>query len=162
MQRVGASHMRIRNAFLTALLPAVTAAAILALAPVGSAWPAVSLAFTGGGEGVRILRGGEGRERGGPVRWLELDDALGRARDRKKLVLVDVYTDWCVWCKRMERDTYTDGEVRDYLAGNFFTARLNAEDSQRRMHYQGEEISYREFANDLQVNTYPTTLFLTP
>jgi len=33
-------------------------------------------------------------------------------------VLVDVYTDWCGWCKRMDRDVYARSDVKDYLSRN--------------------------------------------
>src|SRR2546421_7663785 len=58
-----------------------------------------------------------------PLRWRDWDSGLKEARDKKLPVLVDVYTDWCGWCKRMERDVYTQPEVRDYLSRKFVTVK---------------------------------------
>ncbi len=41
-------------------------------------------------------------------------DALERARGRP--VIVDLYADWCVECKELERDTFTDDAVKERLS----------------------------------------------
>ena len=100
---------------------------------------------------------GEGR-----LRWNDLDRALAEAKKANKPVLVDVVTDWCGWCRRMDKTTYGDPGVRDYVARSFVPARINAEDDAKRASYQGESTTYREFADGFRINRYPTTLFLAP
>jgi len=95
------------------------------------------------------------------VAWLDWDEGMRQARASNRPILVDVYTNWCGWCKRMDRDVYARADVRDYLAGSFVTIKLNAE-SQARGTYEGRSLTSRALASRLGVRSYPTTLFLRP
>lgn len=59
--------------------------------------------------------------------WSNVENALPKAITEKKLVVIDVYTDWCGWCKRMDRDTYSNEEVVKYLNKNFIASKMNPE-----------------------------------
>jgi thioredoxin-related protein len=59
------------------------------------------------------------------------DTALEKAKKGKKLVTVDVCTDWCGWCKKLDRDTYSDKTVQETLMKNFVTVKTNPEESKR-------------------------------
>jgi len=61
----------------------------------------------------------------------DYDAGLARARKDKKLVMIDVYTDWCGWCKKLDRDTYSDKGVGDKVARDFVAVKLNPEKSAR-------------------------------
>ncbi len=93
------------------------------------------------------------------IAWRDFDSGLKEAKAKKKRVVVDVYTDWCGWCKRMERDTYSHPDVRKYVGKAFVAIRLNAE-SNARASYKGTEYSCRQLAAGFGVRGYPTTLFL--
>lgn len=77
----------------------------------------------------------------------DLPTALTRASGEGKLVMVDFYTDWCQWCKRMDQNTFTDVEVQMALQG-VVTVRLNAEKEGR------------EDAARFNVEGFPTLIFL--
>ncbi len=47
------------------------------------------------------------------IKWLSFDEASELAVKEPKMILVSVYTDWCGWCKKMDRETFTDNEVID-------------------------------------------------
>ena len=79
----------------------------------------------------------------------DLDRALGLAKANHGKVVVDVYTDWCGWCKKMDQTIYTDPKVIA-LSTRYVFLKLNAEDGG-----QGQR-----FASRLEVNGYPTTIIL--
>jgi thioredoxin-related protein len=93
--------------------------------------------------------------------WREWDRGLDEARTSGRHVLVDVYTDWCGWCRRMDADVYARPEIRDYLARKFVLVKLDAEapDPAR---YQGRSFTSRSLAARFSVSGYPTTIFLKP
>lgn len=75
------------------------------------------------------------------------DEALERARSERKLVLVDVYTDWCGWCKKLDREVFSDARVAA-AAKDLIAVRVNAEKG-------GEKVAER-----FDVQGYPTVLFV--
>lgn len=93
------------------------------------------------------------------VVWRGWNEGLAAAAGSGKPVIVDVYTDWCGWCKRMDRDTYSRAEVSDYVNRHFVMVRLNAE-SNERVSYGGHAFTGRSLAGGFQVTGYPTTIFL--
>jgi thioredoxin-related protein len=93
--------------------------------------------------------------------WLAFDAAAERAMKEGKHVIVDIYTTWCGWCKVMERETYGNPEVADYLLSNFVLAKVNGESSSK-VHWKGREITEREFTRSVGVTGFPTTYFLKP
>jgi len=96
---------------------------------------------------------------GAGPRWLEWNAGLKQAAASHRPVLVDVYTDWCGWCKRMDRDVYARPEIRDLLAQRFVTVKLDAESSDPAT-YEGREQNGRALAARFRVSGYPTTVFL--
>ena len=61
----------------------------------------------------------------------DYDAALTTAKKDKKLVMVDLYTDWCGWCKKLDKDTYSDKAVEAKLTKDFIAVKVNPEKSQR-------------------------------
>ncbi len=94
----------------------------------------------------------------GRIVWNSFTDGVNLAKTSHKKILVDVYTDWCSWCKKMDSDVYTDKEVVSRLNEQFILVKLNAE-SANRLSYKGKDFSEADFARELGVNGYPTTLF---
>ena len=93
--------------------------------------------------------------------WLNWNQGVSEASITKRPILVDVYTDWCGWCKRMDRDVYARDDVRTYLNQRFILVKLNAE-SPDEARYGGKTLTSRALAQQLRVSGYPTTIFLKP
>lgn len=74
---------------------------------------------------------------------------IKEAARQRKLIFVDVYTDWCLPCKRMEKEIFTLKEAGQVYNQSFISYRLNAE--------QGE---VKKLAQHYAVKAYPTYLFL--
>jgi len=97
----------------------------------------------------------------GEVGWLNWDQGTPEAAITGRPILVDVYTDWCGWCRRIDRDVYAREDVSDYLSRHFVTVRLNAE-SLDTARYADRTWTERGLAQRFRVRSYPTTLFLRP
>jgi thioredoxin-related protein len=95
------------------------------------------------------------------VEWLAFDAAAERASKQDKHMIVDIYTTWCGWCKVMDRETYGNPEVAAYLRDNFVLAKVNGE-SANKLHWNGKELTERQFAREVGVTGYPATYFMKP
>jgi thioredoxin-related protein len=93
--------------------------------------------------------------------WLALDAAVGKAKSQNKHVIVNVYTTWCGYCRLMDKQTFGDQEVAAHLRENFVLAKVNGESSSK-VHWQGQEMTEREFARAVGVTGFPATYFLKP
>ena len=91
--------------------------------------------------------------------WLSYNKGLALAEKENKYILIDFYTDWCGYCKKMDKETYSKEEVIGILNENFVVVKVNAE-SNNKVIENGEEITERELAKLYQVTGYPTTWFL--
>jgi len=95
----------------------------------------------------------------GSVAWMTWDQAMTAAQPEGKFIVVDVYTDWCHWCKVMAEKTYTDRAVADLMGEKFVAVQLNAERANP-VNYQGKAYTEMELARNFNVSGYPTTIFL--
>lgn len=105
------------------------------------------------------------------VAWLTWAEAAELATTEKnpKKIFVDVYTDWCGWCKKMDKDTFQNPEVAAYMTENFYMVKLDGEGKEP-IEYKGKTYKfvpsgrkgYHEFAAALLQGrlSYPTTIFL--
>lgn len=62
-----------------------------------------------------------------PVKWYTIQDAFTLAKKEPRKILIDVYTDWCSWCKVMDSKTFSNQVIADYLNKNFYPVKFNAE-----------------------------------
>lgn len=63
----------------------------------------------------------------GGIQWLSLDDVQVEMKKTQKLVWFDVYTDWCGWCKHMDKTTFSNPNVVKYMNEHFYAVKLDAE-----------------------------------
>ncbi len=61
------------------------------------------------------------------INWITMEEAERVSKLDDKKIIVDVYTDWCGWCKRLDADTYSKAEVIEYINENYHAVKFNAE-----------------------------------
>lgn len=63
----------------------------------------------------------------GRVKWMTIEEAIEKNKQQPKAILIDVYTDWCGWCKHMMKTTFSNPQLASYINSYFYPVRFNAE-----------------------------------
>jgi thioredoxin-related protein len=99
------------------------------------------------------------------LKWYNFDEGYKLAQKKNKIMLVDLYTDWCGWCKRMDRDTYAKSEVIGVINQDFVAIKFNPEITGISYTFEGKKYNGDELAKVISKNElsgYPTTVFYYP
>ncbi|MBW5410384.1 DUF255 domain-containing protein, partial [Brachyspira hampsonii] len=84
------------------------------------------------------------------IKWeKDLATAMKKAKEKNMPIMIDVYTDWCTWCKELDKNTYSHKDVID-AAKKMVSIKLNPETSE-----EGAKIAQR-----YGVQGFPTILFI--
>lgn len=104
------------------------------------------------------------------IKWMTFQEAVKSNETVKKKILIDVYTEWCGWCKKMDASTYEDKKVIEYINKNYYAVKLDAEMSDSVV-FQGHTFVKPEPTNKKSTHQlavallngklgYPSTVFL--
>lgn len=63
------------------------------------------------------------------IQWMSVEEAYARTLTDEvpKKIFIDVFTDWCGWCKTMDKKTFQNPEVAQYMNTHFYNVKFNAE-----------------------------------
>ncbi len=92
--------------------------------------------------------------------WKPFPQALEEAQARKVKTLVFIYTDWCPWCQKIQREVFTDSTIAAMMTEHFSLTKLDAE-SKELIRFMGEDVEMRVLAQALGGEGFPTITFLT-
>ena len=107
------------------------------------------------------------------IKWLTFEEAIQKAKTDKtpKNIFIDFYTDWCGWCKVMDRKTFSDPTIAKLMNKYFYPVKFNAEGKDPIV-FEGHEYNfvasgrngYHQLAADILQGqlSYPTFVFLSP
>jgi thioredoxin-related protein len=61
------------------------------------------------------------------INWMSMDQAIALQKSQPKIILVDMFTDWCGWCTKMDATTFKHAGIVQYINQNFYPVKFNAE-----------------------------------
>ena len=107
------------------------------------------------------------------INWMSLDKALAMQQKEPKKIMMDAYTNWCGPCKMLDKNTFHNPDVVDYVNKNFYAVKFNAEGNEE-ITYKGTTYSNpnydpaladrrnspHDLARYLRVTAYPTIVFM--
>ena len=104
------------------------------------------------------------------IHWMSIEQAQKLNQKHPKKILIDTYTEWCGWCKRLDATTWQDARIVDYLNKNYYAVKFDAE-SKDSIHFNGKVYHYnpndgRNGINELAVKllgsqmAYPTIVVI--
>src|SRR5215510_179475 len=92
------------------------------------------------------------------LKWRAFNAGFDEAKKNNKKIILDVYTDWCGWCKRLDKDTYGNEKVMEYLNQEYVVIKLNAE-SDSKLTYKDKSYTEASIAQAFGITGYPTIIF---
>ena len=105
------------------------------------------------------------------VQWLTIEEAVAKMEVEKRKIFIDMYTDWCGWCKKMDKATFEQPHIATYLNENYYPVKFNAEFKEE-ISYNGKTYKfiksgrrgYHELAAELSKSlgrlSFPTIIFV--
>ena len=101
------------------------------------------------------------------IKWMSFEEAFAKNTKEPKKIFIDVYTGWCGWCKKMDKSTFLNDTVADYMNKNYYAVKLDAE-TKDTIHFRDKDFIFKpEYkSNELALSllngqmSYPTFIFL--
>jgi thioredoxin-related protein len=61
------------------------------------------------------------------VKWKTFEEAVKSVEQKPRKIFIDMYTDWCGWCKKMDKDTFENPVIAEYINKHFYPVKFDAE-----------------------------------
>ncbi|MEM1002907.1 MAG: DUF255 domain-containing protein, partial [Bacteroidota bacterium] len=61
------------------------------------------------------------------IKWVTIEKALELQKQVPKKIIMDMYTKWCGPCKMLDRNTFKNPDVIEYINANYYAVKFNAE-----------------------------------
>tara|TARA_B110000285_G_scaffold235541_1_gene317942 strand:- start:4915 stop:5574 length:660 start_codon:yes stop_codon:yes gene_type:complete len=76
---------------------------------------------------ISINAQSQSTEASGTINWMSWQQMVEAQKVERKKVFMDLYTDWCGWCKKMDASTFVDPTIVNYMNTNYYAVKLDAE-----------------------------------
>lgn len=106
------------------------------------------------------------------IKWMSFNEAIEAQKKNPKKIFIDVYAIWCGPCKMLEKNTFSNKKVAEYINTHFYAVKFNAEGNES-ITYKGKTFknpgfvpdkkgrnATHEFTLAASVKGYPTMIFL--
>ncbi|NOU37837.1 MAG: DUF255 domain-containing protein [Ferruginibacter sp.] len=101
------------------------------------------------------------------INWITIQELNEIYASNPKPILIDIYTNWCGWCKEMDRKTYQHNKLTAYINEHYYAVKLDAE-TKEELTFNNKKYKYNKQykTNDLAIYltngqlSYPTTVFI--
>jgi len=104
-----------------------------------------------------------------PGLWQSWSEVKTKAAANKQPIFIDMYTDWCVYCKVMDATTYRNDSIVAYLKKHYQRFKFNPEKKdtlewQQKLYTFNSRFGVHDFAVYLTKGSivYPTTIIIAP
>ncbi|ALJ05170.1 thioredoxin [Pseudalgibacter alginicilyticus] len=106
------------------------------------------------------------------INWVTFNEAIELQKKAPKKIMMDVYTNWCGPCKMLDKNTFQNKDVADYVNEHYYAVKFNGEGNQE-VRYKDNTFanpgynpananrrnSAHQLASYLQISAYPTIVF---
>ena len=82
-------------------------------------------------------------------------------KEKKPMLLFFTGSDWCGWCKKMDKTTFQDEKVMKILQEEYYTVKVDF-DNKNKMNYQGQQYTGKELAKKFGIEGLPTLVVIAP
>lgn len=107
------------------------------------------------------------------INWVTLEEAVELQKKAPKKIMMDVYTAWCGPCKMLDKNTFQNKDVANYVNKNYYAVKFNAEGNDN-VSFKGQNYSnpsydpakakrrnsQHELSRYLKIQAFPTIVFL--
>ena len=107
------------------------------------------------------------------INWVTLEEAVELQKKNPKKIIMDAYTSWCGPCKMLDRNTFGNKDVANYINEHYYAVKFNAEGDEE-INFKGKTFSNpnynpakakkrnssHELSSYFSIRSYPTLLFL--
>jgi thioredoxin-related protein len=106
------------------------------------------------------------------IKWVTFNEAMALQKKAPKKIMMDVYTNWCGPCKMLDKNTFQNKDVVDYVNKHYYAVKFNGEGNQEVKYkdntytnpsYDAANANRRnsahQLASYLQISAYPTIVF---
>jgi thioredoxin-related protein len=107
------------------------------------------------------------------INWVTFEEAVELQKKHPKKIMIDAYTNWCGPCKMLDRNTFQNKDVADYVNEYFYAVKFNAEGNDEvtfnkrtftNPNYDPAKANKRnsqhQLADYFRIRSYPTIIFL--
>lgn len=105
------------------------------------------------------------------ITWLSWEEAYEKAVAENKMILIEIITNVCPYCVKMENETFSSPKIIEMINSNFYACKINPKNENITYTFENNKLTPTELINTLSLNSqsqdlsklvYPTTIFYLP